>query len=325
MGGGSYTARDLWPLGAVGLGDALDGTKYLIVGKCYDTSGGRFRAYIVGYDSVGNIVKRFYYPYERYEWNDEIGDSEWVTYHEERLLMSGYSSFVGMSDISLQGNILFEKDSYVSSAYQDRIYRFYQYELPEQLETDIYYALRQDYSNYEDFTVITDHTYPLKVDISKETPTVVYSRTVGSGIASVLRTSYTNAIDDFNVVTNERRIIIHEARAFSVIDEGNFYVYSGALEETGVDYILAASTNDVRFIEASLAGEWNTLASFGELVSHIETTNYTMNAYFFVSLSGEADTHSFYQRNKDGTTFIDYSVGLPSGSGITIIRVDEKI
>jgi hypothetical protein len=141
-----------------------------------------------------------------------------------------------------------------------------------------------------------------------------------------LRTSYTNDVDDFNVVTIGRRIIIHEARPFSVIDEDNFFVYSGALEEGGFDYVLVASTNDVRFIEASLAGEWNTLASFGDLVSHIETTNYTSNPYFFVSLSGEGDVHTFYQRNDDGTSFVQQSSGLPaSGSGITIIRCDERI
>lgn len=297
--------------------DALDGARYLLVGRYQGSS--NFGAYLIGYDDGGNIIKRFYGEYERYEWNDEIGDFEWVTYHDEALIGSSFQ--IGSTyKTEIRGNII-----YVSRSGYDYFGRFYNYELPEQVETDVYYALRQDYSNYDNFTVITDHTYPLKVDISKETPTVVYSRTVGSGIASVLRTSYTNAVDDFNVVTNERRIIIHEARPFSVIDEGNFYVYSGALEETGVDYILAASTNDVRFIEASLAGEWNTLASFDELVSHIETTNYTMNAYFFVSLSGESDTHRFFQRNKDGISFIEYSAGLPSGSGITIIRTDDKI
>ena len=108
------------------------------------------------------------------------------------------------------------------------------------------------------------------------------------------------------------------------MDEDNFYVYSGALSETAYDYVLVASTNDVRFIDSMLEGEWNTLAAFGMLVSHIETTNYTDNPYFFVSLSGE-ETHSFYQRNNDGTTFIEQSTNLPSGSGITIIRCDEKI
>jgi hypothetical protein len=71
-----------------------------------------------------------------------------------------------------------------------------------------------------------------------------------------------------------------------------------------------------------LDGGWKQFDSFDGLTHGLETTNYGVVPYFFVSTSGAPST--FWQEDDDSVIFNEKSTGLPN-SNITVIRIDDKL
>jgi hypothetical protein len=168
-----------------------------------------------------------------------------------------------------------------------------------------------------DYTVIQEEAYPIRIDISNNTPLL----TVGSGDRSFVS----------NFVYDSELLQVLPAPGASVQVEDYRYTYleptysgvalSGlALQSMGL-YI--ASSGIFGFDTATYSGGFTLYDSIPSgYGTRIETSNYGMGGqYIFITTSG--DIQDFYQRDPGGFTFTSYS-GLPQ-SRATIIRLDDRI
>jgi hypothetical protein len=152
-----------------------------------------------------------------------------------------------------------------------------------------------------------------KVEISKDSPTIVYN--VASGILDTdLYYSYINTLDSFSGIINLGNI--YDLRVFDANYSGsggldlNYNRYIGYVTDLGV---FARAMPSGESIQITLSGSGTP--------SHIEVANYGINPYMFVTTTSP---QLFYQRNPNAIEFINMSTSLPSGA-ITIIRLDDRL
>jgi hypothetical protein len=183
------------------------------------------------------------------------------------------------------------------------------------------------------FEVIHTTSVPTKVDIAKDTPTVIYDipETLGNN-SQEFAASVTNTPNSFYTHADPKPV--YEARNFDLPKPGTFPSVSGTFNPVDYERYVGIANQ-----EGILASDWqlNTpwvnmvIAASGVVISgivpsglitHFETSNYQPEGtYFFYTVSG---VKTFYQKNPIENFWRDYSAGLPD-SDITIIRVDDVI
>src|SRR3989304_4429386 len=176
---------------------------------------------------------------------------------------------------------------------------------------------------------------PCKVEISKGSPTVLYSLTVSGEMGyeeSFIALSTTNLANDF--YQPPLGLTAFDARVFDVFDPATFILESGALPTGLLDrYVGVAVGSGIMIIPYNdFTLGWQNLISVsgvgiasgiypsGVGITTLETTNYTISPYVFFSVSGFGQ---FYQRNPFESFWREYSTGLPPAT-ITILRVDDE-
>jgi hypothetical protein len=188
-----------------------------------------------------------------------------------------------------------------------------------------------------EYEVIYSPGKPVKVEISKYSPTVVYS--VASGEMedqySLIAASIMNTPDSFYTPTEAGDMKVYDSRVIDISNTGSYVITSGDIGDLDFErYVMVGSEGGIYLIPYQMEGQWSLLnttpsgimissgISQSGIFNAIEATNYTYpNPFIFYSISG---AQTFYQRNPDGAYFVDYSAGLPS-SDITIIRTDDEI
>jgi len=206
-------------------------------------------------------------------------------------------------------------------------------------------ALEQTYGVYE---VILEPDEVSKVEISKGSPTVVYSTPNISGSVTVPPTAYlaaslTNLVNDF-YLPPPHFYNFYDARVFDIPSPHLFYVEQGGSPALGIlpealleRYVGLAVSGELTIIKYDFTGQFYPVTSIsGSLmtvasgiinpsgaITTFETTNYTLDPYLFIGISGPPTM--FFQRNPLGMYFYSYSSTLPSGVDITVIRVDDDI
>lgn len=191
-----------------------------------------------------------------------------------------------------------------------------------------------------------------KVEISKYSPTVIYSPPPSGKFYydltsdekdSFLAVSFTLESGAFTEI-NTGGNTVFDARVFDVPVNEQFYVEDGPL--TGIQperYIMLATGEELQVVETSLDGSlgsvyqlltYDTLSTentitlsgiYNPLFNHIESTNFILYPWLFVSLSGVIPADAFWQRGDIQTSFLRYSTAVPSGADITTIRTDDFI
>lgn len=174
------------------------------------------------------------------------------------------------------------------------------------------------------------------IDISRQSPITFFggngSHTTGefaiaesSNEGSQLITITNNATSPLTTLPYYSDARYSEIIGLQATEAGKTY---GGTDHRG--YVLATvpsgtgGSTGVYFKEVGLPeSNWNLFDSFTGIVHRIETTNYMFSTpRVFVSTSGAPST--FWQLNPGGTTFTQYSTGLPS-SNITVIRTEDNI
>lgn len=180
-----------------------------------------------------------------------------------------------------------------------------------------------------------------KVEISKGSPTVLYTPPTMSGIINPLvplnytAASLMNTPGSFYAIA-PAAIPYFDARVFDVPSSG-FTISSGELPTTNLieRYIGYATSGAVLMVNYLFTGNWLQVISLSGLMTlasgyavesgvlnHLETTNYTAIPYLFVSVSGPSPL--FFQRTMYPPYWVNASYTLPSGD-ITVIRIDDDI
>lgn len=188
-----------------------------------------------------------------------------------------------------------------------------------------------------EYEVIYNPGKPVKVEISKYSPTVVYS--VASGVGedqySLIAGSVLNTPDSFYTPTEAGEIKAYDARVIDISNTAGYTIASGDIGDLDFErYVMFGGEGGIYLIPYQMGGQWSLLnttpsglaiasgTSQSGIFNAIEATNYTYpNPFIFYSISG---AKTFYQRNPDSNYFVDYSAGLPD-SDITIIRTDDEI
>lgn len=167
----------------------------------------------------------------------------------------------------------------------------------------------------ENFGIVLNTNKLSKVEISKDSPTIVYNP--ASGILDTdLYYSYRNAEDTFSGVMtlgnlNDLRVFDANFSGGAGLDE-NYFRYIGYVKNDGIYSRTMPSGSPVLMTTISGAGT----------PVKLEVANYGVNPYMFVATTSP---QKFYQRDPySGYTFEDKSVSLPSGA-ITIIRLDDRL
>lgn len=193
------------------------------------------------------------------------------------------------------------------------------------------------------FEVILLPPTPTKVEISKGVPTVVYASPSLSGLqigtpTNYLAASVTNLANDF-YFPPENTYNFYDARVFDLsTTSGAFTIASGILPDSLLErYIALATSGEITLIKYDLTEPFYSLVTMSGLlalasgaganpsgaITLFETTNYTLDPYLFVGISGPPPM--FFQRgNPYFPYWVNYSYTLPS-SDMTIIRVDDFI
>jgi len=176
----------------------------------------------------------------------------------------------------------------------------------------------QSWGNYE---VILYPPSVVKVEISKGSPTVVYS--IPSGIPplpnSFFAATTSNGYGTFYSHINT--FPVFDARVVDLLMPGEFPTVSGVFDPTDFQrYISFATPNGWAFSDYAFGTNWVYVAS--GIISHIESSNYTpYNPYLFYSVSG-VSVGKFMQKNPISSVWQDFTTTLPI-SEITIIRCDD--
>lgn len=200
----------------------------------------------------------------------------------------------------------------------------------------LFYVLKQDYKDKNDFSVIWSGDIQPILEISQEVPTTIFSTapsgptTSGGLLAVTFNNTFGSFITDYPTESG-----ILDERVFSVYDPANFYVASGVSESTtfsgsvttsGIKYIVFASGSDLSYIGDHLDTSVGVISTFSGTVTHIETTNNSPTPFFFVTTTGEyasgENPSHFMQRDPGTQYFFDYTSGLPLLK-VTVIRTDD--
>jgi hypothetical protein len=176
-------------------------------------------------------------------------------------------------------------------------------------------VLRRD--GYE-FTLIEEEAYPIRVDISNNSPVL----TVGSGDTSF----HSHFVYDTEMLT---AVPVPTLGGFQVNDYryALLQTYSGMATISGFPtskQVLAATASGIYTADAeTYSGGFILMSAIPSgIAGRIETTNYTYPGQFiFVTTSGI--NPMFYQQDNDDLAFTAYS-GLPD-SRATIIRIDDYL
>lgn len=207
------------------------------------------------------------------------------------------------------------------------------------------------------YTLVWDNANPFSVEISEESPVVVWGRTSYSGLViSGIQTGYSQAqvyASPRGTASTYSQIMLDSLNS-NVTDLRTAFFLVGDTPETlnYTNYLLipeiGASTTALRAVDVSYLtnaagaiatsgilapGRTYTMATFGGTVSHIETTKYQDVPYVFVSLGGnfwQKDGY-YYELYIEGsgelpgdTVFFDETGNLP-GHFINTIRVDDTL
>lgn len=192
-----------------------------------------------------------------------------------------------------------------------------------------------------------------KVEISKVSPTVIYSPPP-SGIyyydltaqekESFVAVSFTNTAGSFILPPTLAGATVFDARVFDYPVNEQLYVEDGPL--TGLDpqrYIALATGDAIKILNVTLDGtlgsNYNSLLTYGTLstentitlsgandplINHLETTNYILYPWFFVPVSGVIADDIFWQRGETQTSFSRYTLNFPLAD-VTIVRTDDFV
>lgn len=196
---------------------------------------------------------------------------------------------------------------------------------------------------YGIFEVIFEPERPVKVEISKGTPTLIYNTPSLSGglvinYSPYFAASVTNAADSFYLPPNNT-YNIYDGRVFDLsTTSGAFTIASGILPDSLLErYIALATSGEITLIKYDLTEPFYSLITMSGLlalasgaganpsgaITLFETTNYTLDPYMFIGISGPPPM--FFQRgNPYYPYWVNYSYTLPS-SDMTIIRTDDFI
>jgi hypothetical protein len=166
----------------------------------------------------------------------------------------------------------------------------------------------------EVFTPILTVDSLYQVEISKPYPIEVFNITT-SGIYPIYQAD--TASGDFTEIVPT--FDTYDGRVFDVQVPDSFIIASGVVP-SGLRYFGVVTGDYLKAYPIDLLSDSITVATFSGEVNHLETTNNTVNPYIFVSTSG--DNPTFLQRNPLESSFVDYSIGIPSAE-ITIIRCDD--
>jgi hypothetical protein len=179
-------------------------------------------------------------------------------------------------------------------------------------------AAQQTQGNFE---LIYPSSVPLKVEISKGAPTVIYSiPAVGSVTNSILAASISNTLGSFYEHIEDKQV--WEAKVFDLSNPSQFPTTSGIFTETDFERYIGIVNNNLEASKYDLSTSWVQMKAGSGIINHLETTNYhPSGTYFFFSYSGAAN---FFQKNPTESVWRDYSSGLPA-SEITVIRCDDTI
>jgi hypothetical protein len=195
-------------------------------------------------------------------------------------------------------------------------YQFYDYTIPSGTSTSTP-TFSSDIIRHknENFGIVLNTSKLSKVEISKNSPTIVYNP--ASGILSTdLYYSYKNAEDTFSGIMtlgnlNDLRVFDANFSGGAGLDE-NYFRYIGYVMNDGIY---------ARTMPSGTPALMTTFSGVGN-PSKIEIANYGVNPYMFVATTSP---QKFYQRDPySGYTFEDKSISLPSGA-VTIIRLDDRL
>jgi len=178
----------------------------------------------------------------------------------------------------------------------------------------------QSWGNFE---LILETPAPAKVEISKGSPTLVY--TIPSGIPpnwedSFFAATTSNGYGTFYSHVN--KFPTFDARVVDLLDPAAFPVASGVFDPDDFQrFNTFATPNGWAFSNYQFSSNWTYIAS--GLITFIESSNYTpYNPYLFYSTSGVV-TKRFMQKNPISSVWQDFTTTLPD-SEITIIRCDDQ-
>ncbi len=216
-------------------------------------------------------------------------------------------------------------------------------------------SLEAAQQSYGIFEVILSPPEKTRVEISKGVPTIVYSTPLISGslnpllvlpdhtVIPYLAATFSNAPDSFisrpEFINGDWEF--RDVRVFDTPTDG-FMLASGTLPSSILErYIAMTTSGEVIIIRYDLEEEIYPLVTISGLmiltsgmippadpnsiINLIETTNYTLEPYFFIATSGT--TPLFFQRtviSGYNSGWVNHSYGMPI-SGITIIRVDDDL
>lgn len=196
------------------------------------------------------------------------------------------------------------------------------------------------------FTVIDTTDLPQRLELSLAYPTTTFGYTYGTPVSGYvpisgedwIRVQYVPGAGAESVSGVEN---LTDLRLFSLFPDDPFYIDGIPYTQNGYISagVYASGFGGLIHDVDPVAGEWATLLPVSGAVGRFETTNYGI-PYFFISTTVSGSIPSgvilsydppsasgittFYQRNPDYASFIDYSYGLP-GSEITVIRVDDRL
>jgi hypothetical protein len=212
-----------------------------------------------------------------------------------------------------------------------------------QRQTRQYSVMRHDYvetGGTDTFTTVLNPSYRPKLEISKPAPTVVFN--AFSGIRDPLLEvgNYPTIYTTYDLITFSGITMTYDTYDLRVFDsDGEYEAASGVVD--GFRYAAVSSSG---FINAIPVDSYTTTSSPARIetnngtITHLETTN-IINPYMFYCLLGSPDARFFEKSGimveglyvaglsaiNKATTFTEYSSGLPGGTNITVIRVDDKI
>lgn len=164
-----------------------------------------------------------------------------------------------------------------------------------------------------DFAVVDTSSKPIRLDISSYAPLIDVQ-----DVESTFKSFFINGSGAI-VLGMETTLegMQREVNDFRYC----YFPVSGA--SIGKDVLYTNEANIYKFSIETMSDPEIYYTISGHSVDKLETTNFVPSGqYIFVSTSGDAS--SFYQKNPESPSFVNYDTGLPD-SRITIIRVDDRL
>ena len=172
------------------------------------------------------------------------------------------------------------------------------------------------------FEIIHSPDKVCKVEISKGTPTVVYSvPQTGDLESSILDASILNTFGSFYSHSDLRQVFC--SRVFDLLEPGTFPTISGTFDPDDFERFIGITNTSLEASKYDLTTPWvGIVVGSGVTLNQLETSNYTYpGPYIFYTISG---TGEFYQKNPYESFWHNYSAGFPT-SDCTIIRMDDSV